>query len=93
MDADARHYQSQLHEMNQKRMDAQDEKLDLILESVSRNDSLHEEFPKLVERVGNLEKQREFGRGVIAAVALIGGITGKWTGSLVEWCFHHWSGK
>ena len=93
MDSEALQFQNQLHEANQERMRAMETKLDLILRSVLRTDAVCESWPKLLDRVDTLEKQREYRKGFVAAAALVGGYLGKWMGTWLEWMIHHLIGK
>lgn len=93
MDVEARHYQDQLHQANQSRMERLEGKLDELLESSTRVDESTKDLPKLTDRVDVLEKELDRAKGAMAVLSAIAGLIGAGIGAAIEALFHALSRK
>lgn len=88
MDAEARHYQDQLHQMNQDRMKRLEDKLDALLESSATVEESTKDLPKLTDRVAKLESDSNRAKGAMAMLSAIAGLIGAGVGAAVEALIH-----
>lgn len=88
MDVEARHYQEQLHNQNQARMQRLEDKLDELLESSTRVQESTKEFPRVTERVAALESELNRAKGAVAVLSAAAGLLGAGIGAAVEALYH-----
>lgn len=88
MDVEARHYQEQLHNANQVRMQRLEDKLDALIESSTRVQESTKEFPKVSERVAALENELSRAKGAMAVLSAAAGLIGAGIGAAIEALFH-----
>ena len=93
MDAEARQYQDQLHKVNQERMGSFERKLDQALKILTRMAGDVERVPNLEQRIKQLEEDKSYRKGVIAAIGFLGTVIGAGLSELAKALFHHLTGK
>ena len=84
MDAEARHYQDQLHKVNQDRMDRIEGKLDRTLEAMLQIGEAIKCVPDMEKRIKELESDRDQRKGAIALLSLVCGLLGAGIGELIR---------
>ena len=89
MDAEARHYQDQLHQANQERMTRFEDKLDRTLNVVVQIGEAIKCIPSMEQRIKDLESERDQRKGAIAVIAFLCGLLGAGIAELAK----HWLGK
>lgn len=88
MDAEARHYQDQLHKANQEKMERFGEKLDVLVESSIRVQESTKDLPSLTKRVAALERDSDRAKGAMAALSAVAGLIGAGVGAAIEALLH-----
>lgn len=88
MDVEARHYQDQLHQANQERMQRVEEKLDTLLQSSTRVQESTKDLPDLTRRVAALEQDRDRAKGAMSVLSAIAGLIGAGVGAGIEALLH-----
>jgi hypothetical protein len=86
LDAEARHYQDQLHKVNQDRMDRIEGKLDRTLEAMLQIGEAIKIVPEMDKRIKALESERDQRKGALALLSVGCGLLG----AGIEEVLRHW---